>query len=155
MSVNVRHLLVSTKEMADDLMTQLRGGADFEELASSISMCEFTREEGGKVGWVGKDDDFLDDRSQPSALNPQPSALSPQPLSPSAPQPSIFCPSSPHPPIPSSPHPLYLELDRLPDAARKEALIRKPGDMVVVETSLGHHIVKVCGPQTGRGLGIF
>jgi len=140
--------------MADDLMTQLRGGADFEELASSISMCEFTREEGGKVGWVGKDDDFLDDRSQPSALSPQPSTLSPQP---SAPQPlssSALSPQpfAPLPLIPSSPHPLFLKLDRLPDAARKEALIRKPGDMVVVETSLGHHIVKVCDPHTGRGL---
>ena len=48
-SVRVRHILVSTSEMADELMLQLRGGADFEQLASSISMCEHSREEGGQA----------------------------------------------------------------------------------------------------------
>jgi hypothetical protein len=49
MSVRVRHILVSTKEMADDLLTQLKANADFEELARAISGCEFTRESGGEV----------------------------------------------------------------------------------------------------------
>jgi parvulin-like peptidyl-prolyl isomerase len=49
MSVRVRHILVSTKEMAEDLFTQLKANADFEELARAISGCEFTRESGGEV----------------------------------------------------------------------------------------------------------
>jgi hypothetical protein len=48
-SVRIRHILVSTKEMADELFSQLKAGTDFEELARAISGCESTRESGGEA----------------------------------------------------------------------------------------------------------
>lgn len=79
--------------MAEDLMASLRSGIDFEELAKTISSCESTRESGGEVGWVGKQDDFLE--------------------------------------------------ETLPEGVRTVALIHKPGDVVVVESVRGVHLVKV------------
>eukprot|EP00286_Rhodomonas_abbreviata_P014211 CAMPEP_0181318682 /NCGR_PEP_ID=MMETSP1101-20121128/17139_1 /TAXON_ID=46948 /ORGANISM="Rhodomonas abbreviata, Strain Caron Lab Isolate" /LENGTH=205 /DNA_ID=CAMNT_0023426173 /DNA_START=194 /DNA_END=808 /DNA_ORIENTATION=+ len=92
-SVWARHLLVGTKEMAEDLLKQAQQGADFEELCKQISACETTREKGGEIGWVGEEDEHLE--------------------------------------------------ELLPSAVRAAALVRKPGDMVVCESALGHHIVLV------------
>lgn len=45
----VRHILVQTEEMAKMCLGQIREGADFGELASSISDCQATRAKGGEV----------------------------------------------------------------------------------------------------------
>lgn len=51
------HLLVDTQAMADVLMQEIKGGADFAMLARSSSACEETRNKGGAVGWVSRDED--------------------------------------------------------------------------------------------------
>ncbi len=48
--VNVRHILVSTEEEAQDLKSQLRKGAKFEELARKQSKDNFSKERGGELG---------------------------------------------------------------------------------------------------------
>ena len=45
----VRHILVQTEEMAKVCLSQIKAGADFAELASSISDCRETRVKGGEV----------------------------------------------------------------------------------------------------------
>lgn len=45
----VRHILVQTEDMAKMCLEQIKEGADFGELASSISDCKATREKGGEV----------------------------------------------------------------------------------------------------------
>ena len=59
-SVRVSHILVTAEEMAEALMTQIRSGDDFGELAKVISACEQSRAEAGAVGWVGRNDEHLD-----------------------------------------------------------------------------------------------
>jgi len=60
-AVRVRHILVQSEELAVQLRQQLKEGASFEELAKAVSSCAATRGKGGEVGWVGVDDDFLDE----------------------------------------------------------------------------------------------
>ncbi|CAN0454417.1 unnamed protein product, partial [Ectocarpus sp. 12 AP-2014] len=45
----VRHILVQTEGLAKTCLEQIREGADFGELASSISDCQATRAKGGEV----------------------------------------------------------------------------------------------------------
>lgn len=93
-SVLVRHILVSSSDLALQLQDQLRNTRiDFEDLAEQISNCESSRTEGGNVGWVGASDEFLD--------------------------------------------------EILPPSARQAALLKKPGDMTLVETVRGWHLIKV------------
>lgn len=49
--VHARHILVDTREEAEQLLAQLQAGADFAELARTYSQDESTRETGGDLGW--------------------------------------------------------------------------------------------------------
>ena len=60
-AVRVRHILVDSDELAQQLWQQLRDGAEFDELARAVSACASTREKGGEVGWVGVGDAHLDE----------------------------------------------------------------------------------------------
>jgi parvulin-like peptidyl-prolyl isomerase len=57
----VRHILVQSEELAITILDQVKKGADFAELAKTISDCEGTRSKGGEIGWVSSADTHLDD----------------------------------------------------------------------------------------------
>jgi len=44
-----RHILVETKELCEDLKTQIEGGSDFAEIAKKHSKCP-SRNDGGNLG---------------------------------------------------------------------------------------------------------
>ncbi len=46
----IRHILVQTEDMAKMCLNQIKEGADFSELASSISDCQATRAKGERCG---------------------------------------------------------------------------------------------------------
>jgi foldase protein PrsA len=48
---HVRHIVVGTLQEAEQLLTRLRDGADFGELAREHSEDESTRDDGGDLGW--------------------------------------------------------------------------------------------------------
>lgn len=52
--VKARHILVETEEKAKELIEQLKGGADFEELAKTASTGP-SGPRGGDLGWFAKD----------------------------------------------------------------------------------------------------
>ena len=63
----LRHIVSETKGMADWIVQQtynLSTGIDedlsdkFAELARNLSVCQYTREEGGKIGWVEANEDY-------------------------------------------------------------------------------------------------
>ena len=82
-AVRVRHLLAQTDGMARLLRSQLREGAEWDELASAASDCEWTRSKGGEVGWSGVEDEHLDEilprevRAQAIGMKPGDIALAP------------------------------------------------------------------------------
>ena len=60
-AVRVRHILVQTAEMANELRRAVASGsAKFDQLAGMASGCAATRDKGGEVGWSGVDDEHLD-----------------------------------------------------------------------------------------------
>ena len=52
--VRARHILVKTKEEAEEVMTLLKGGADFGALAQERSIDRATAPLGGEVGWFAR-----------------------------------------------------------------------------------------------------
>ncbi len=52
--VNVRHILVTTEEEAQDVMTALAEGESFAELARSVSIDTGSASSGGELGWAGR-----------------------------------------------------------------------------------------------------
>ena len=52
--VHARHILVPTEDAAKDVLTQLQGGADFAQLASTLSTDPGSKDKGGDLGWFPK-----------------------------------------------------------------------------------------------------
>lgn len=50
--VKLRHILVTDQAKADELMAQLKGGADFATVAQANSADQQSAKEGGSMGWV-------------------------------------------------------------------------------------------------------
>jgi len=51
--VQARHILVATKELAEDIKKKLDDGGDFSKLAEEFSECP-SKKRGGDLGWFGK-----------------------------------------------------------------------------------------------------
>lgn len=50
--INARHILLATQAEAEQVLTQLRAGADFAALAQRYSQDTYTRDRGGDLGYV-------------------------------------------------------------------------------------------------------
>jgi len=48
----VRHIVVESKDAAEEILAQLRQGADFAVLAGKASVDAGTKEKGGDLGWL-------------------------------------------------------------------------------------------------------
>ena len=53
MKIRASHILVATKEEAENLLLDIENGVSFEELAKSYSKCPSGRD-GGDLRWFGK-----------------------------------------------------------------------------------------------------
>ena len=51
--INASHILVSTKEEADEIYNNLKQGFNFEAIAKQKSKCP-SGEKGGNLGWFGR-----------------------------------------------------------------------------------------------------
>lgn len=51
--VQARHILVATKELAEDIQKKLDDGAEFSKMAEEYSECP-SKKRGGDLGWFGK-----------------------------------------------------------------------------------------------------
>lgn len=52
-AVNIRHISVATLDLANEVHSMLRSGASsFRELAETLSLCAFSNNKGGELGWV-------------------------------------------------------------------------------------------------------
>ena len=60
-AVRVSHALFQTEDLARACLEKVKSGSDFGKLARSVSACEQTRDEDGSIGWVGLNDEHLDD----------------------------------------------------------------------------------------------
>jgi len=52
--VHARHILVGNENLANTLLSQITGGADFTKLVSTYSQDYSTRESGGDLGWFSR-----------------------------------------------------------------------------------------------------
>ncbi len=72
--VHARHILVATPEQANEVLTQLHGGADFATLAAQLSTDPGSKDKGGDLGWFGRG--VMDPPFQEAAFALQPGQLS-------------------------------------------------------------------------------
>lgn len=66
---NAAHILVETKEKADELKAQIEGGADFAELAKANS-ADLSAARGGDLGWLNPGDTVPEFERAMNALRP-------------------------------------------------------------------------------------
>jgi len=119
-AIRLNHILFATELLAESTLYQLRKASlNFPELASQISNCDITRNEGGSIGWVSMEENFptkkvnkdVDDETITNEI------------------------------VGINDH-----LDTiLPKQARQSVLYMKtkPGDIVMVESERGFHLVQV------------
>mmetsp|Transcript_28577 Transcript_28577/g.42238 ORF Transcript_28577/g.42238 Transcript_28577/m.42238 type:complete len:713 (-) Transcript_28577:202-2340(-) len=111
LAIRLLHILFATETMASQSMYDLRLSSDFSDLASQVSMCTLTRDEGGSIGWVN----VAEIEAHQDNNNTKAATVND-----------------------------HLN-DILPMETRKQVLRMntKPGDVVMVESSRGFHLVQV------------
>lgn len=57
--LNISHILVKTEKEANDIIAQLKKGADFAKLAKEKSTDEGSAAQGGELGWVNQSTNFV------------------------------------------------------------------------------------------------
>lgn len=55
----VRHILVDSEDKADELIDNLKNGGDWTALAAENSIDEANKDNGGDLGWIGINDNFV------------------------------------------------------------------------------------------------
>ena len=124
MAVRIKHIVVSTQEMADICLMQLRSTLttqlSFAELASQISACSLTRTKGGEIGWISL--------SQPSSSVSQSNITTTDDF-----ETNTIVDINEH----------YNEI--IPATARDTVfqITTKPGDICTVQSQLGYHLVQI------------
>ena len=51
--VHAAHILIKSEEKANEILTKLKSGASFEQLATENSLCP-SKKRGGDLGWFGR-----------------------------------------------------------------------------------------------------
>lgn len=69
LAVRLLHILFATELMASQSLYDLRLSSDFATLASQVSMCTLTRDEGGTVGWVNVAEIEFNNNTKTSSVN--------------------------------------------------------------------------------------
>jgi Uncharacterized protein family UPF0004/PPIC-type PPIASE domain len=116
-AVRLSHILFCSHELATETLDVLRSGTQsFEEVAQLVSACDMTKSHGGAVGWVQ-----VNERAETSSSHESSNAENSQGEINS-----------------------HLD-DILPPNAREQVLqiSTKPGDVVMVESSRGYHLVQI------------
>jgi hypothetical protein len=116
LALRLSHILFASNELATQTLDKLTSAEwNFEQMASSVSNCAETREEGGSIGWLNLSEQFFDNHN-------------------------INDDDSEHMKNPNE----HLDLI-LPPTARKYIITTpsKPGDILLVESNRGVHLVQV------------
>src|SRR5690606_41800855 len=59
--LKVRHILVETREVAEEILDALKAGADFAELARARSLDTASGLQGGEIGYIRRDSPIVDE----------------------------------------------------------------------------------------------
>jgi len=126
-SVRLKHILLASEDLAKECLNNLRDASvGFEELASSLSSCTFTRDKGGEIGWVNTyDDDRGDGFSRDGSASSDAELLEMDFL-------EEVLPKNVRDAIRSGSNDVSGGLFAL-----------KPGDVTLIESSRGYHLLKV------------
>lgn len=77
--IQIYHILVDSEEQANDILSQLKQGGDFAALAKQYSIDPGSKDQGGDVGLVNENTNFVEEFKQ-AALALQPGQMTPQPV---------------------------------------------------------------------------
>jgi len=119
-AIRISHILFASEELAKLSLGSLRNAdIEFGELAKSISACEFSRKDGGSIGWMNvQEDEELEPNTSEEAGDDVSDGISG----------------------------INEHLDEiLPLEAREEVLntSSKPGDIILVTSSRGYHLIQI------------
>lgn len=70
--LNLSMIEVATESEAEQVMDRLENGESFSDLAAEVSIDEYTREDGGKIGLIEEDDPFVPSAVLDAALTLEP-----------------------------------------------------------------------------------